>query len=96
MGSIIDAAYAAWDEEESKSTKTITTIKDVLQNAVFGDKFLTTTGKIALFLRRARNSEYEFMFFYVQGWGTIQVFANTGNEVNGDAEHSIVGRYPTA
>lgn len=69
----------------------MTTIKEILQNAKFGDKFLAVNGRKALFLRRAKNSENEFMFFYVEDWGTVQVFATTGNEVNGDIEHSIIG-----
>lgn len=68
-----------------------TTIKEILQNAKFGDRFLTFNGRKALFLRRAKNSENEFMFFYVEDWGTVQVFATTGDEVNGDIEHSIAG-----
>lgn len=69
------------------------TIKEILDKGDFGDKYVTTTGKRALFLRRAYNSENNFIIFYVEDWGVVQVFANTGYEVHGDAEHSIVGLY---
>lgn len=62
------------------------TIKD----AKFGDKFLTTEGKTALFLRFSCNAENEFAFFYIEDWGQVQVFKVNGKEVHGDAEHSIV------
>lgn len=69
------------------------TTKETLQKGQFGDMFVTTTGLRALFLRRAKDRENKYIFFYVEDWGTVQVFANTGSEVGGDAMHSIVGLY---
>ncbi len=63
------------------------TIKD----AKFGDKFQTTEGKTALFLRFASNAENEFAFFYIEDWGQVQVFKDNGKEIYGDVEHSIIG-----
>jgi len=68
-------------------------IKDAIENARFGDKFQTTEGKTALFLRFASNAEYDFAFFYIEDWGQVQVFKENGKEVNGDAEHSIIGYF---
>ena len=65
-------------------------IREMISNASFGDKFQTAGGKTALFIRFVRNAEYEFAFFYIEDWGQVQVFKDTGKEVYGDVEHSIV------
>lgn len=52
--------------------------KEVFESAKFGDKFLTKNGEEAVFLRLADNSEYQFAILYVNNWGIIQVFRNTG------------------
>lgn len=65
------------------------TIKEKIINAEFGEMFNTTDGKRAVFLRHAENAENKFAMFYVEDWGQVQVFADTGREVHGDCAHSI-------
>lgn len=45
-----------------------------LKLARFGDKFFTEGGQKAIFLRRAYNSENEFAFLYIEGWGELQYY----------------------
>ena len=63
---------------------------NLFDNAKFGDMFLTTENKQAVFLRFAENAEYEFAFLYVEDWGTVQVFRHNGKEVRNDVAHSVV------
>jgi len=64
----------------------------IFDNVQFGDKFLTTENKQALFLRFTENAENKFAIFYVQDWGIGQVYAENGKEVHGDYAHSIIGK----
>lgn len=63
---------------------------ELFANIKFGDKFLTTENKTAVFLRFAENAEHKFAFFYVEDWGTVQVFRESGKEVNGDVAYDII------
>lgn len=63
---------------------------NLFDNAKFGDMFLTTEKKQAVFLRLSENAENKFAILYVEDWGTVQVFRHNGNEVNGDIAHSII------
>ena len=64
----------------------------LFENAKFGDIFITTEKKQAVFLRLAENAEYKFAFLYVKDWGTVQVFRHNGKEIHNDVAHSVVGK----
>ena len=65
---------------------------NLFDNAKFGDMFLTTENKQAVFLRFSENAEYEFAILYVEDWGNVQVFRHNGKEIYNDAAHSIVSK----
>ena len=65
-------------QKTSVNSNNKASIKDLLSNANFGDKFHTRNGKPALFLRLASNSEYDFAMMYVKDFGQIQVFLDSG------------------
>ena len=65
---------------------------NLFDNAKFGDIFLTTENKQAVFLRFAENAEYEFAILYVEGWGNVQVFRHNGKAIHDDAAHSIISK----
>lgn len=65
---------------------------NLFDNAKFGDMFLTTENKQAVFLRFTENAEYEFAILYVEGWGNVQVFRNNGKAIYNDVAHSIVSK----
>ena len=67
-------------------------IKQIFQNAKFGDKFVTRFGKIALFIKKSKYDD-NYIEFYIEDFGVVTVFANNGNAVNGDINHSIIGLY---
>lgn len=66
--------------------------QNLFDNAKFGDMFLTTENKQAVFLRFTENAEYEFAILYVEGWGNVQVFRHNGKEVHDDVAYSIIGK----
>lgn len=68
---------------------------ELFSNIKFGDKFLTAENKTAVFLRFAENAEHKFAFFYVEDWGTVQVFRESGKEVNGDVAYDIIRKVPS-
>lgn len=63
---------------------------NIFSNAKFAEEYKTTNNKRAIFLRFAENSEGQYAFFYVEDWGTVQVFVDSGKEVHGDIEHNIL------
>ena len=65
----------------------------LFENAKFGDIFITTEKKQAVFLRLAENAEYKFAFLYIEDWGIVQVFRHNGKEIHNDVAHSVVGKY---
>ena len=65
---------------------------NLFDNAKFGDMFLTTENKQAVFLRFAENAEYEFAILYVEDWGNVQVFRHNGKAIYNDAAHSIISK----
>ena len=67
-------------------------IKELIENARFGSRFVTTEGKEAVFLRYAENAEHKFAIFYVKDWGTVQVFRSNGRECHGEIKYDIIGR----
>jgi len=67
-------------------------IGNLFDNAKFGDMFLTTENKQAVFLRFAENAEYKFAILYVEDWGNVQVFRHNGKEIYNDAAHSIISK----
>ena len=67
-------------------------IKDSINLAQFGSRFVTTEGKEAVFLRFAENAEHKFAIFYVKDWGTVQVFRDNGREVHGESKYDIIAR----
>lgn len=64
--------------------------REIFENAKFGDMFLTAGLKQAVFLRLSENAENKFAVLYVEGWGTIQVFRENGEEVHGDSAYDIL------
>jgi len=64
--------------------------KKIFETAKFGDKFLTKGGKEAVFLRLADNAEYEFALLYVNDWGIVQVFRETGECIEHFADTDIL------
>lgn len=64
--------------------------KKIFETAKFGDKFLTKGGKEAVFLRLADNAEYEFALLYVNDWGIVQVFRDSGVCIDDFAERDIL------
>lgn len=53
-------------------------IQKLIENADFGDMFLTREHHKALFLRTCENSEWKMADFYVEGWGQIRVDRTNG------------------
>jgi hypothetical protein len=51
-------------------------ISEFFKDAKFGDKFLTTSGKLALFLRFCSNDESNFASLYVQDYGQVQYYVD--------------------
>ena len=71
-------------------------IKELFENAQFGDRFITRGGQEALFLRLTENSEWQFANFYVKDWGQIRVNRENGKWLNGpDTKNDIVGMMPS-
>lgn len=72
-------------------------INELIENAVFGDWFVTRNGKEALFLRRCENLEFKMAEFYVKDWGVVRVFENNGKFVGSphdeEYERDIVGKW---
>lgn len=65
-------------------------IDEAIMFAVFGDKFVTRGGVMALFLRHKENAEYKFADFYVEDWGVVQVFRKDGRECHGNNQFDII------
>lgn len=69
-------------------------VEELILEAEFGDKFITSGGKCALFLRLCENNEYNFAEFYIQHYGIVKVFRESGKFVGSscgaDFVHDIV------
>ena len=63
---------------------------NLFNNAKFAEEYKTTNNKRAIFLRFSENSEGQYAFFYVEDWGIVQVFVDSGKEVHGDIAHSVL------
>ena len=63
---------------------------NLFDNAKFGDTFLTTENKQAVFLRFSENAEYKFAILYIEDWGMVQVFRHNGKEVHDDVAYNVV------
>ena len=53
-------------------------IQELIENAEFGEMFITRDHSRALFLRTCENSEWKMADFYVEGWGMIRVDRTNG------------------
>ena len=67
-------------------------MESIFDNARFGDKYVTRSGKEALFLRYAVNAEYNMADLYVKDWGQVRVHWDCGVEVHGYTDQDIVGK----
>lgn len=69
-------------------------IEELILGAEFGDKFITSGGECALFLRLCENNEYDFAEFYIRNWGIVKVFRESGKFAGTSADvnsvHDIV------
>jgi hypothetical protein len=72
-------------------------IHELIENAEFGEMFVTKDHSRALFCRTCENSEYKMADFYVEGWGMIRVNRENGhvlscNSTETSGFNDIVGK----
>lgn len=53
-------------------------LQKLIEDADFGEMFITRDGSRALFLRTCENSEWKMADFYVECWGQIRVDRTNG------------------
>ncbi len=76
-------------------------IRELIENADFGDMFITRNYSRALFLRTCENSEWKMADFYVEGWGLIRVDRTNGHVLSqasddGQSFNDIIGKARTS
>lgn len=72
-------------------------IQELIENAEFGEMFVTRDHSRALFLRTCENSEWKMADFYVEDWGQVRVDRTNGRVLSHTSDENqefndIVGK----